>query len=86
MIQLDLAIQAGFSTRPCELHRNRVDSAGPVGLLVLAETLRVPWRERNRLLEAGGFVHVYRQAPLVAEEMAHLLAPGRLQSGDGFPD
>ena len=63
MIQLDLAIQAGFSVRPCELHRNRVKSAGPAGLPVLAETLRVPLRERNRLLEAGGFAHVYPAGP-----------------------
>ena len=39
-------------------------------LLVLAETLEVPLRERNRLLEAGGYAHVYRQTPLAAEEMS----------------
>jgi hypothetical protein len=39
---------------------------------VLAETLEVPLRERNRLFEAGGFAHIYRQTPLAAEEMAHI--------------
>jgi uncharacterized protein YbjT (DUF2867 family) len=34
--------------------------------------LEVPLRERNRLLEAGGYAHVYSQTPLAAEEMSHI--------------
>ena len=39
---------------------------------MLAESLDIPLRERNRLLEAGGFAHIYRQTPFAAEEMSHI--------------
>jgi hypothetical protein len=39
---------------------------------VIAESLEIPLRERNRLLEAAGYAHVYRQTPLAAEEMTHI--------------
>ena len=32
----------------------------------------MPLRERNRLLEAGGYSRAYRQTPLEAEEMSHV--------------
>ncbi len=32
----------------------------------------MPLRERNRLLEAGGYARVYRQTPLEADEMNHV--------------
>jgi hypothetical protein len=41
-------------------------------LIVLADTLDVPLRERNRLLEAGGFAHIYRQTPRTADDMRHI--------------
>jgi hypothetical protein len=41
-------------------------------LLILAETLDIPLRERNRILEAGGYAHMYRQTPLGANEMRHI--------------
>jgi hypothetical protein len=41
-------------------------------VLILAEALDVPLRERNRLLEAAGYAHVYRHTPLAAEEMSHV--------------
>jgi hypothetical protein len=41
-------------------------------LLAIAETLDVPLRDRNRLLEAAGFAHVYRHTPLAADEMRHV--------------
>jgi len=34
--------------------------------------LDLPLRERNRLLEAAGFAHVFRETPLSADEMAHM--------------
>jgi hypothetical protein len=43
--------------------------SGPAALLLLLE---VPLRERNRLLEAGGFARVYRHTPLAADEMSHV--------------
>ncbi len=39
---------------------------------MLAETLAIPLRERNHLLEAGGYAHVYRQTALASEEMSHI--------------
>jgi transcriptional regulator with XRE-family HTH domain len=72
MSQLDLAMQAGFSTRHVSFIETGRTQPSRQALLVLAETLAVPLRERNRLLEAGGFAHVYGHTPLAAEEMSHL--------------
>ena len=69
MSQLDLAMRAGFSTRHVSFIETGRTQPSRQALLVLAETLDVPLRERNRLLEAGGFAHVYRQTPLAAGEM-----------------
>jgi len=41
-------------------------------LLTIGEALEMPLRQRNRLLEAGGYARVYRQTPLEAEEMSHV--------------
>src|SRR5499433_3307564 len=72
MSQLDLALQAGFSARHVSFIETGRTQPSRQALLVLAETLCVPLRERNRLLEAGGFAHMYRQTPLAADEMAHI--------------
>jgi transcriptional regulator with XRE-family HTH domain len=72
MSQLDLAMRAGFSARHVSFIETGRTQPSRQALLVLAETLEVPLRERNRLLEAGGYAHVYRQTPLGAEEMAHI--------------
>jgi transcriptional regulator with XRE-family HTH domain len=70
--QLDLAMRAGFSARHVSFIETGRAKPSRQALLVLAETLDVPLRERNRLLEAGGYAHVYRQTPLLAEEMQHV--------------
>src|SRR5688572_15868511 len=72
MSQLDLAIRAGFSARHVSFIETGRTQPSRQALLVLAETLEVPLRERNRLLEAGGYAHIYRQTSLAAEEMAHI--------------
>ena len=72
MSQLDLAMDAGFSARHVSFIETGRTQPSRQALLVLAETLEVPLRERNRLLEAGGYAHVYRQTPLAAEEMGHV--------------
>jgi len=74
MSQLDLAMRAGFSPRHVSFIETGRTQPSRQAVLILAESLRVPLRERNRLLEAGGFAHVYRQTPLAAEEMAHIRA------------
>src|ERR671923_2204907 len=72
MSQLDLAMQAGFSARHVSFIETGRTQPSRQALLVLAETLEVPLRERNRLLEAGGYAHLYRQTPLDADEMRHI--------------
>src|SRR4029453_16418029 len=72
MSQLDLAMHAGFSARHLSFIETGRTQPSRQTLLVLAETLEVPLRERNRLLEAGGYAHVYRQTQLAAEEMSHI--------------
>jgi transcriptional regulator with XRE-family HTH domain len=72
MSQLDLAMEAGFSARHVSFIETGRTQPSRQALLVLAETLDVPLRDRNRLLEAGGFAHVYPQTPLAAEEMNHV--------------
>ena len=72
MSQSDLALHAGFSARHVSFIETGRTQPSRQALLVLAETLEMPLRERNRLLEAGGFAHLYRQTPLDAEEMAQV--------------
>src|SRR5918997_3573744 len=70
--QLDLAMRAGFSSRHVSFIETGRAQPSRQALLALAETLDVPLRERNRLLEAGGYAHVYRQTPLADGGMAHI--------------
>ena len=70
--QLDLAMRAGFSSRHVSFIETGRTQPSRQALLAIAETLDVPLRDRNRLLEAAGFAHVYRHTPLAAEEMRHV--------------
>src|SRR5215208_441172 len=70
--QFDLASRAGFSPRHVSFIETGRTQPSRQALLVLAEALDVPLRDRNRLLEVGGFAAVYRQTPLAAEEMSHV--------------
>jgi len=70
--QLDLALRPGFSARHVSFIETGRTRPSRQALLVLAETMEVPLRDRNRLLEAAGYAHVYRQTPLAAEEMEHI--------------
>src|SRR5262245_44375489 len=70
--QLELAMRAGFSSRHVSFIETGRTQPSRRALLDLAEALDVPLRERNRLLEAGGYAHVYRHTPLAADEMAHV--------------
>jgi transcriptional regulator with XRE-family HTH domain len=72
MSQLDLAMRAGFSARHVSFIETGRSQPSRHALVALAETLEVPLRERNRLLEAGGYAHVYRTTPLASEEMTHI--------------
>ena len=72
MSQLDLALHAGFSARHVSFIETGRTQPSRQALLVLAESLEIPLRDRNLLLEAGGYAHVYRQTPLAADEMGHV--------------
>src|SRR5687767_5498435 len=72
MSQLDLALEAGFSARHLSFIETGRTQPSRQALLVLAETLEVPLRERNRLLAAGGYAHIYRQTPFAAEDLTHI--------------
>ncbi len=70
--QLELAMRSGFSSRHVSFIETGRTQPSRQALLTLAETLEVPLRERNHLLEAGGYAHVYRETPLAADEMRHI--------------
>src|SRR5262245_23959894 len=72
MSQLDLALRAGFSSRHVSFIETGRTHPSRQALVDLAEALDVPLRERNRLLEAGGFAPLYRHTPMAADEMAHV--------------
>jgi len=70
--QLELSMRSGFSARHLSFIETGRTQPSRQALLVLAETMDVPLREQNRLLEAAGFASIYRQTPLAAGEMEHI--------------
>jgi len=70
--QLDLALRAGFSARHVSFIETGRAQASRDALLTLGEALDMPLRDRNRLLEAGGYAPVFRSTPLSAGEMGHI--------------
>lgn len=62
--QLDLALEAGVSTRHLSFVETGRSRPSEQMLLHLAEQLDVPLRERNRLLLAAGYAPVFSQRPL----------------------
>jgi transcriptional regulator with XRE-family HTH domain len=70
--QFELASRAGFSVRHVSFIETGRSQPSREAMLALGEVLDVPFRERNRLLEAAGFARVFRETPLSADEMAHI--------------
>ena len=70
--QLDLALRSGLSARHLSFMETGRTQPSRQALLVVAEALEMPLRERNRLLEAGGYARVYRHTGLDADEMRHV--------------
>jgi transcriptional regulator with XRE-family HTH domain len=70
--QFELASRAGFSVRHISFVETGRAQPSREAVLVLAEALDLPLRERNRLLESGGFANVFLETPLSADEMAHI--------------
>jgi transcriptional regulator with XRE-family HTH domain len=67
--QLDLALEAGVSTRHLSFVETGRAKPSPEMVIHLAEELEVPLRERNRLLLAAGYAPVYEERELDAPEM-----------------
>jgi transcriptional regulator with XRE-family HTH domain len=72
MSQMDLAMHSGFSTRHVSFIETGKSHPSRQALLVLADSLDMPLRERNRLLEAGGFARGFSETPFTGEEMARV--------------
>ena len=70
LTQLDLAIEAGVSTRHLSFVETGRARPSRDMVLHLADVLEVPLRERNRLLLAAGFAPSYAQRALDSPEMA----------------
>jgi transcriptional regulator with XRE-family HTH domain len=67
--QLDLALEAGVSTRHLSFVETGRSRPSPEMVLHLADELELPLRERNRLLLAAGYAPVYEERSLDEPEM-----------------
>jgi transcriptional regulator with XRE-family HTH domain len=76
--QLDLALDAGVSSRHLSFVETGRARPSREMVLRLCAALDVPLRERNLLLLAAGFAPVHRETPLDAPEMAGMLGALRL--------
>jgi transcriptional regulator with XRE-family HTH domain len=68
--QLDLALEAGVSARHLSFVETGRSRPSPEMVLLLADVLDVPLRERNALLLAAGYAPVYGQRPLDDPDMS----------------
>jgi len=72
--QLDLALDVGVSPRHLSFVETGRSKPSPELLLVLAERLEVPLRDRNAFLLAAGYAPRYPQTPLDDPEMRRVRA------------
>jgi transcriptional regulator with XRE-family HTH domain len=80
--QLDLALEAGVSTRHLSFVETGRSRPSPEMVLHLAEQLQVPLRERNQLLLAAGYAPRFGARSLEDPEMAPVRdALGRVLAG-----
>jgi transcriptional regulator with XRE-family HTH domain len=80
--QLDLALEAGVSTRHLSFVETGRSRPSPEMVLQLADQLEVPLRERNQLLLAAGYAPRYGARSLDDPELAHVRdAVGRVLAG-----
>ena len=85
--QMDLALDAGVSTRHLSFVETGRAAPSRDMVLRLAEHLEVPLRERNHLLLAAGFAPVYAQHAMETPEMAPVREALRrlLKAHEPFP-
>lgn len=75
--QLELAVEAGVSTRHLSFVETGRAQPSRDMVLHLAEYLDVPLRDRNQLLLAGGYAPVYPESPLDSAPMSVVRAAVR---------
>ncbi len=68
--QLDVALDAEISARHLSFVETGRSKPSREMVLLLADVLDVPLRERNALLGAAGFASIYRKSNLNSDEMA----------------
>jgi transcriptional regulator with XRE-family HTH domain len=68
--QLDLAVEAGISSRHLSFVETGRSQPSRETLLLLASVLDVPLRDRNDLLVAAGYAPIYRETKLEATAMS----------------
>src|SRR4051794_37297064 len=85
--QLDLSLDVGVSTRHLSFVETGRSRPSPELVLVVAEHLDVPLRERNRMLLAAGFAPRYSQRGLDDASMARVRASLQqmLDAHDPYP-
>jgi transcriptional regulator with XRE-family HTH domain len=83
--QMDLALDAGVSTRHLSFIETGRASPSPEVVLALADGLDVPLRERNTLLLAAGYAPRYDETPLDAPAMAKAAVQRVLDAHDPYP-
>lgn len=80
--QLDLALDAGVSSRHLSFVETGRSRPSPQMVVTLAQRLELPLRERNRLLLAAGYAPRYQERPLDGPELAPVRdAVSRLLAG-----
>ena len=67
--QLALSLQTGVSARHLSFMETGRASPSRDMVLMLAEALQMPLRDRNSFLQAAGFAAMYRETPLAAQPM-----------------
>jgi transcriptional regulator with XRE-family HTH domain len=87
MSQLDLAVESGVSTRHLSFVETGKARPSPELVLLLAEHLAVPLRERNGLLLAAGYAPRFTESSMADPSMAAVAASVRrmLDAHDPYP-
>lgn len=73
LTQFDVAMTSGYSQRHLSFLESGRSQPSRETVMVLAETLNVPVRERNVLLDSAGFAPVYTHEPLTSEHLEVVL-------------
>ena len=73
--QLDVSLDTGMSQRHISFIESGRSTPSRQALVNIAQTLDIPLRERNTLLQAAGYAAMYSEGPLETAEMQSLRKP-----------